>query len=113
SGLPRMKLPPDLAQAHVVAAPAERAGPVPGRERRDLVEEEQLGELPRLQLGASRPATELQPACDPATCAVSPPDAPGIVMHAPAVPVEQAARRVRDELGERRDAILQRHPGGA
>ena len=42
--------------------------------------------------------------------AVPPPDAPGIVMHAPAIPVEEAARRVCDELGERRHAILQWHP---
>ncbi len=32
SGLAGMEVAPDLAQPHVVGAPAERTGPVPGRE---------------------------------------------------------------------------------
>ncbi len=106
---PGVQIAPELAEAHVVGAPAECAGAVPRRERRHLVEEEQLGEQPGLQQRPALPAAELQPAGDPAPRAVAPPDAPGVVVHAPAVAVQEAARGIRDELRERRDAVLQRH----
>jgi len=56
---------PDLAEARVVRVPAERAGPVPGGERRCLVEEEELGELAGLQQRTALPAAELELTGDP------------------------------------------------
>ena len=73
-------------QPHVVGAPAERAGPVPGRERRHLVEEEELGELAGLQLRPALPAAELQAAGDPATRAVPAADATGSSCMHPRLP---------------------------
>ena len=57
---------PQLVEADVVLAPALRARPVAGGERGRLVEEEQLGELPRLHQRRAVPAAELEPAGDPA-----------------------------------------------
>ena len=56
SGLARMELAPDLAQAHVVGAPAERARAMAGGERRHLVEEEQLGEAARAAASGRAPS---------------------------------------------------------
>jgi hypothetical protein len=80
-----------------------------GREGRRLVEEEELGEPARLEQRPALPPSELEPARDPAPAVVPPADPPGRVVEAAAVPVDEAAGRVRDQLAERRDAVLQRH----
>jgi len=93
----------------VVLSPAERARPVPCRERGRLVEEEELGEEPGMEELPSLPAFELEPARDPALRGVTAPDPPGRVVEAAAVPVDEPAARARDQVAERRDAILERH----
>src|SRR5687767_6016435 len=103
-----MEFAPDLAEAVVVGAPAERAGTVPRCERCRLVEEEELGEAARLQQRPTLPATELEPAADPALAVEGPADAARLVVEAAPIPVDEAARGMRDELAERRDAVLQR-----
>src|SRR5207342_70607 len=100
--LPRMEVAPDDPQAVVVLAAAERARTVPGRHRRRLVEEEELGELAGLEEGPPQPAPELEPAGDPPPAVVAPPNAAGAVVQAAAVPVDEPAGRVGDELAERR-----------
>ena len=82
---------------------------MPGRERGRLVEEEELGEPSRLHQRRAVPAAELEPAGDPALAVVAPPDAPALVVQTAAVPVDEPARRVGDELAERRDPVLERH----
>ena len=109
SDLSRVKLAPELNEAVVVSAAAERAWTMSGRERRRLVEEEQLREAAGLEQGMPVPAFEPEPARDPATSVVSPPDAPGVVVEAAAVAVDEAAGGVGDELAERGDAVLERH----
>src|SRR6188508_3312358 len=108
-----MELAPQLPEANVVLAAAERAGAMACRERGRLVEEEELRELAGLQQRAALPASELEPARDPALHAEPLPDATGVVVQAAAVPVDEAARRVGDELAERRHAVLKRHPPDA
>src|SRR5262249_58608982 len=51
AALPGMELAPDLSEANVVLAAAQRTRPVSGGERRRLVEEEQLRELAGLHQG--------------------------------------------------------------
>jgi hypothetical protein len=82
---------------------------VAGRERGRLVEEEELGEASRLQQRVPAPAAELEPAGDPALRRPAPADPPGGVVQAAAVAVDEAARRIGDQLAERRDPVLQRH----
>ena len=106
----RMELAPELAEAHVVLAAAERARTVPGRERGRLVQEEQLGELPRLHQRLAVPAAELEPARDPAPRRPAPADPSLLVVQAAAVPVDEPAGGVRDQVAARRDAVLTRHP---
>src|SRR5439155_794137 len=96
----------------VVLAPAERAGAVPGRERGRLVEEEQLGEPPRLQQRLPPPAAELEPAGDPALRRRAPANPPVVVMEAAAIAIDEPAGGVGDELAERSDPVLQRHRPG-
>ena len=108
AALPRMEISPDCPQAVVVLPAAERARPVPGRHGGRLVEEEELGELPRLEERPSQPAAELEPAGDPAPAVVASPDPAGAVVQATAVSVHEAAGRVGDELAERRHAVLER-----
>ena len=100
---------PQLAESDVVHAAAERARSVPGGERRRLVEEEQLGELARLEEPRALPAAELEPARDPASRRPPPPDPPCVVVEATAVPVDETARGIGDEVAEGRDAVLQGH----
>ena len=100
---------PDRREADVVLAPAESARAVPGCERRRLVEEEELGEQARLEERAPLPAPELEPAGDPPLRGVPPSDPACVVVEAAAVSVDEPARRARDQLTERRDAVLQRH----
>ena len=105
----RVELAPDRPQAVVVLAPAERARPVAGRHRRRLVEEEELGELPRLEERPPLPSPELEPAGDPAPVVVAAADPAGVVVEAAAVPVDEPAGWVGDELAERRYPVLERH----
>src|SRR5262249_7640181 len=104
--LARMDVLPERREANVVLPAAQRAGPVPRRERGRLVEEEELGELAGLHQRLTVPALELEPARDPALRGVAAANAPLVVVQAPAVPVDEPPRRVRDQLAERRDAIL-------
>ena len=53
---------------------------------------------------------ELESARDPALGGVASPDPPVAVVEAAAVAVDEPARGVRDQLAERRDAVLERHP---
>ena len=100
---------PARREAHEVLAPAERAGAVPGGERRHLVEEEELGEAARLEQRPLMPVLELQPARDPALAVVAAPDPPGLVVQAALVAVDEPAPRIGDELAEGRHAVLERH----
>ena len=107
--LPGMPLAPDLPEADVVLVPAERARSVPGGECGRLVEEEELREPAGLHECRAVPAPELEPARDPALAVVTPPDPPLVVVEAAAVPVDEPARRVGDQLARRRHPVLQRH----
>ena len=66
---------------------------------------------PGCSSGRALPAAELEPAGDPALAREAPADAPALVVEAAAVAVDEAARRVGDELAERRHPVLQRHLG--
>ena len=99
----------ELEEPVVVLASAERARPVPGRERGRLVEEEELRELPRLHQRLAVPALELEPTDDPPSGGHPAPDSPLVVVNAAAVPVDEPAGRIGDQFAERSDAILQRH----
>ncbi len=95
-----MALPPDVTEADVVLAPAERTRAVTRGERGRLVQEEQLREPARLQQGLRSPALELQPARDPASHSARSSNAPDIVVQAATVAVHEPSRGVRDELAE-------------
>jgi hypothetical protein len=110
-GLARVPLGPEVAEAHIVLAPAERAGPVPGGEGGRLVEEEQLGEPPRLEERRAVPAAELQAARDPAPPGVAPADPALVVVETTTIAVDEPAGRIGDELRERRDPVSKRHRG--
>src|SRR5690242_20493538 len=72
--------PEELAETVVVLTAAERARPMTGCERRRLVQEEQLRELPGPEERRAPPAAELEPAGDPALRRVAAPDPPlGVV----------------------------------
>ena len=101
---------PQRGEAVVVAAATEGAGTVPGGERRHLVEEEELGEEPGLHERAALPPAELEAAGDPALDGVAPANAPARVVEAAAVPVQEPARGIGDEVAKRRDPVLERHP---
>jgi hypothetical protein len=101
--------PRELEETDVILAATERARTVPGGERRDLVEKEELGEPPRLQQRLTVPTAELQLTRDPALAVVTAANLPVAVVETTAVAVDQPARRIRDELAERRDAVLEWH----
>jgi len=107
--LPRVEVAPQRAEPLVVPAAAECTRAMPGSERGRLVEEEELGELARLEQRMTVPAAEGQAAGDPASPVVAPADPPVRVVETASVAVDEAARRIRDELAERRDAVLERH----
>ncbi len=95
----------------VVGAPAMGAGPVAGSQRHRLIEEKQLGvgAGPHHLLAA---AAELDPAGDPVRVLPARGAEPAlVVVQDAAVAHEQATRRMADDLAERRDPVLQRHPG--
>ncbi len=97
---------PDRAEADVVLPPAEGARTMARREGRRLVEEEELREEARLEEAASLPALELEPAGDPPLRRIAPANPAGRVVEAAAVPVDEPARRARDQVAEGRDAVL-------
>jgi hypothetical protein len=109
TGLPRMDPTPELAEAGVVGPAAQGAGPVARGECRRLVEKEQLGEPPRLQQRRAAPPAELEPARDPAAPGVPSADPSLVVVEAAAVAVNEAPSRIRDQLAEGCDPVLQRH----
>src|SRR6185369_10583723 len=105
----RARLADDLQEAVVVLAPAQRARAVAGRERGRLVEEEQLGEAPRLEQRSAVPAAEAQAAGDPAAAVVMAADPAARVVQTAPVAVHEPASRGGDQVAERGDAILQSH----
>jgi hypothetical protein len=109
SELPGVKLAPDRGEAGVVFAAAERTGAMAGGECSRLVEEEQLGEASGLQQRPALPATELEPAGDPAFADGMAADAPQLVVEAATVSVDQAATWICDQLAQRCHSVLQRH----
>ncbi len=109
--LRRVQLVPKCHKGAVVLTAAEGAGAMAGRERRSLVQEEQLREPPRLQEALPSPAAKLEPARDPALRCEATNDRPVHVVQAAAVPVDEPSSRVGDELAERRHSVLQRHSG--
>jgi hypothetical protein len=100
---------PGFDQEVVVRAAAERAGPVPGREGRRLVEEEERSEATRLHERLAVPAPELEATRDPALDLVAPTDASVLVVEAATVPVHKATRRIGNQLSQGRNSILERH----
>ena len=107
----RVELAPDLAEPDVVLAAAERARAVPGRERRRLVEEEQLGEPAGLQQRLAVPAAEPETARDPPLAVEPPADPAPLIVQAPTVAVHETATGFGDQLAERGDTVPQRHQG--
>lgn len=105
----RMQSRPDLGEADVILPSAERAGAMPRGERGRLVEKEELREAPRLEQRFPPPASELETTRDPALPGETSPDPTRLVVKAAAVAVDEAPRRVHDELTQRRHAVLQRH----
>src|SRR6186997_2044673 len=110
-GRSRMQRSPDPDEPHVVVAPAERAGSMPGGERRGFIQEEQLGEPAGLEERGTMPSLEPQPAPDPSLPRVAAADVTVVVVEAPTVAVQQPASRIRDQLAEGRDPVLERHRG--
>jgi len=113
---------PVPAKLEIPASPALRARAVARGQGRGLVEEEELGVAPGRHDPAPAPL-EPQHADDPALADPGAPDVSIGVVQAAAVAHQRAAGRCRDQLAERRDAILSRHeravirpgwpPGGA
>jgi hypothetical protein len=92
SRLIRVERAPDRAEPLVVLAPAQRARAMPGREGGGFVEEEELRELARLKQRPAFPASELEPAGDPALSVVAPPDTARLVVQAAAIAVDEPTR---------------------
>ncbi len=104
-----MQLLPDLLEPDVVGAAAERAGTVSGRERRRLVEEEQLREAAGLEQRATVPPAEPELAGDPPAAGVMTADAALAVVEAASVAVDEPTGRIRDQLTQRCHPVPQRH----
>jgi hypothetical protein len=104
--LSRVERLPGVDEPVVVRATAQCAGAVACREGCRLVEEEQLGELPRLQQFLPLPILEPELARDPAPAVVASPDPARAVVQAPTIPVDEPTLRCGDQLAERGDAIL-------
>ena len=96
-------------QLSVVLVAALAAGAMPGGECGRLVEEEELREAAGLEQRVPAAALELEPAGDPALDRVGPADAAGVVVQAAAVAVDEAARRIRDQLAKGGDTVSERH----
>jgi hypothetical protein len=78
------------------------------RQRRGLVEEEQLGELPRTEQFPA-PTLEPEPAGDPSPDLPVADELPGLVVQDSAVPEQESPRFGRDDVPERRDPVAARH----
>ena len=104
-----MELAPECDKASVVLVSAERTGTMARGEGGRLVEEEQLGESPRLQKARPSPATKLEPAPDPTPTVEAPPNVAVPVVQAATIAVDEPSRRVGDELAERRHPVPERH----
>ena len=109
SDLAGVELSPDRRETVVVLAAAERTWAVAGSEGSCFVEKEELGVAARLKERCAMPAAELEPAGNPAPAVVAATNAPVCVVQAASVAVHEAARRLSDELAERRDPVLPRH----
>src|SRR5579871_2247289 len=104
------RLADELHEADVVLAAALGARPVARREGGRLVEEEQAGVATRWHRAArAAAAAELEATRDPASQLPLPAEDFVGIVQPPAVAVDQAALGRRDDLAERRDAILERH----
>jgi hypothetical protein len=101
---------PQRREPVVVLASALGARAVTGRERRRLVEEEELREAPGTHERRTAATAELQAARDPAPHLVRPADAAVRVVQAATVAVDEAAGRIRDQFSERSHSGPQRHP---
>jgi hypothetical protein len=99
----------ELEEQLVVGSTAERARPVTRGERGRLVEEEELGEAAGLEQRRAMPVLEPQPARDPSPPGVGAPDGSVRVVETTPVAVHEAARRVGDQLTQRRDTVAERH----
>jgi hypothetical protein len=91
-----VELRPQRGEAAVVLSATKCARAVARGEGGRLVEQEELREAAWLQQRPTLPAAELELAGDPALAGIAPPDAPGLVVQAAAIPVDEAAPRVRD-----------------
>ena len=105
-----MKGAPRCCEPPIVVVPAEGAGTVAGGEGGCLIEKEQLGEPAGLEESRALPALEFEPTGDPTLPVVTTLDETVLVVEAPTVPVDEPAGRVGDQLPERGDTILPRHP---
>jgi hypothetical protein len=99
---------PQPDEAAVVLATALGTWPMPGGQRRRIVQEEQLRVPPRLHQRA--PAVlEVKSARDPRRARMGAANPAFGVVQASPVAKHQPARRISDDPDERRDAILTRH----
>src|SRR5262245_55475462 len=90
----RVQVAPDLDESPVILATTERARAVARRERRRLVQEEQLGEASGLHQRLAVPAPEFEAAGDPSAHGVTAPDQAALVVQTSAIAV--AGSVVRD-----------------
>jgi hypothetical protein len=89
---------PERDEPPVIVMPTQGTRPVPGCDRRRLVQEEQLGETTRLQHRPALPPTELKPTRDPPAHRVSATDRAVGVVQAPAISVHQPSGGVGDQI---------------
>ena len=106
----RRSIAPGRAEGEIVRPPAFETGPVPGRQRRRLIEEEELS----VGIGSHQsppPAAELAKAGEPGPGRPATPRQRSRrpVMQAAAVAHECPALWVGDDLAEGRHTVLQRH----
>jgi glutathione synthase/RimK-type ligase-like ATP-grasp enzyme len=101
---------PKRTETLVVRIPAFGARPMTGRERRRLVEEEELSPPARRHDDAANPF-ELQPARDPPLHLRVSDDAAQVVVQDAAISHHVTTPGKGDDFAERRDAVLQRHRG--
>ena len=107
--LTRVKLRPDLRQAVVVGSPAFGAGTMAGRQRGRLVEEEQLRVAAGRHEWGPTPSAKLQATGDPSLGCVEAANRAGVIVKAPAVAVDEASLGGRDQISQRRHAVLTWH----
>ncbi len=108
SDLAGMQITPDRDQTVVVLAPALRTGTVARCQRGRLVEEEELRVTAWLEERAPPAAAELEPARDPTLHRVATANAALGVVERAAIAVHEASGRIRNQLAEGRDPVLER-----